>query len=72
MKQWSTSVFGNIDRTLKRVEAELIALDKPDEIRYLDEMELTRFNTLKSECYKWRNRKALLISQYYRSKNIIL
>ena len=68
LKNWKKNVFGNIDQTIKKLESELDIIDRSNESRNLDEVEVARKLALQSLIEKWYMQKELYWRQMSREK----
>lgn len=68
LKNWNKNVFGNIDQTIKKLESELDIIDRSNESRNLDEVEVARKLALQSLIEKWYMQKELYWRQMSREK----
>lgn len=67
---WNRFCFGDINQKLKRVQAAINIIECKGEDTDLSQEELSRLKALKVECNKWTTRKAQLMRQYSRVKNL--
>lgn len=70
IKKWNREIFGHIDTRVQSLEKEIDNMDSLADQRPLSEVKTTRHLALNPTLQKWRNRKAQVLRQYSRLKNI--
>lgn len=70
LKKWSKEVFGDVDKIINELEAELKRLDNLSDRQILNESDLARRKALTAQLWMWQKRKEILWFQLFRSTAI--